>query len=57
MTWILCSCGKVLSTKKAGFATGHLRRYPDHHEIMRWTFGGREGYKRFIEKPLKTNQS
>ena len=50
MGWLLCSCGKVLCTRHVSYETGHLKLNPDHYEVMRWTFGGRDGYKKLITK-------
>ena len=64
MGWLLCSCGKVLCTRHVSYETGHLKLNPDHYEVMRWTFGGRDGYKKHITrkqleliKPLKPSSS
>ena len=50
MGWLLCSCGIVLSTRHVSYATRHLALHPDHYEIMRWSFGGRDGYKKHITR-------
>lgn len=45
MAWIECSCGKVIKDgKRSHSIPHHLKRYPDHFEVRRWTFGGPERY-------------
>lgn len=44
MGWVRCSCGLVLHIAKGKSIKHHLEHYPDHHEVERWTFGGKYRY-------------